>query len=296
MSELFALLGSTRQAHGAAREVRSRRHERADSVVALIRLQREEHPRIGLRKLYERHHAELAVGRDTFIAIGELNGLGIEPRRSARRTTFAGDGRRFPNLLIGLKLNDVNQVWVSDLTYYPVGLGFSYITLVMDLYSRRIVGYVVARSMHARWTVAAIEQALQCRSIGPQHQLIVHSDQGGQYLSQAAQMLIASVGARISTCEIVYENSHSERLNGVIKQEYLDAWAIPTHESLEQCVSLAVERYNTTRPHGSLKMRSPLEFEADISQIALEDRPQLAVWPPTPLKKLSHGVDVPYKL
>ena len=296
MSQLYAALKTSRQAHSRARQTQAQRHERAEQVLALIRTERELHPRIGLRKLYERHHVRVPVGRDAFIAIGVLNGYGIEPKRSGRRTTFASGERRFPNLLIGRKLNDVNQVWVSDLTYYPVGLRFSYITLVMDLYSRRIVGHGVARTMHACWTIATIEQALRSRSIGPEHQLIVHSDRGGQYLSDATQKLIDSVGARISTSEIVYENSHSERVNGILKQEYLDAWPITNHESLQQCVALAVQRYNTKRPHGSLGMLSPIEFETEILKLTIEKRPELEIWPPQPLKRLSEGVDVPYRL
>jgi putative transposase len=296
MSALYTTLKTSRQAHSGALEAQSRRHERAEEVLALIRAQREIHPRIGLRKLYERHNAELPVGRDTFIAIGVLNGYGIELKPSGRRTTIGTGQRRFPNLLIGRKLNDVNQVWVSDLTYYPVGLRFSYITLIMDLYSRRIVGHYVARTMHACWTISAIEQALASRSIGRHHELIVHSDQGGQYLSEVTQQLIGSVGARISTSEIVYENSHAERLNGIIKQEYLDAWHIPTHATLQHNVDLAVERYNTMRPHGSLAQRSPVEFEARLHELPLEQHPPLTVWPQQALTKLSLGVNVPYKL
>jgi putative transposase len=296
MSALYTTLKTSRQAHSGALQAHSRRHERAEAVLALIRAQREIHPRIGLRKLYERHHAELPVGRDMFIAIGMLNGYGIELKPSGRRTTIGTGERRFPNLLIGRKLNDVNQAWVSDLTYYPVGLRFSYITLIMDLYSRKIVGHAVAPTMHARWTIAAIEQALASRSIGRHHELIVHSDQGGQYLSEATQLLIGSVGARISTSEIVYENSHAERLNGIIKQEYLDAWHIPTHSALEQYVELAVDRYNTTRPHGSLATRSPVEFEERLQELPLESHPPLEVWPQQALTKLSLGVSVPYKI
>lgn len=296
MSELHAVVRTSRQAHSRAMQTRSQRHDRAEQVLALIRSERAIHPRIGLRKLYERHHAALTVGRDTFIAIGVLNGCGIEAKRSGRRTTFASSERRFPNLLIGRKLNDLNQAWVSDLTYYPVGLRFSYITLVMDLYSRRIVGHGVARTLHACWTIAVIEQALKSRAIGPEHQLIMHSDRGGQYLSNDTQTLAGSVGVRISTSEIVYENAHSERINGILKQEYLDAWAITSHDSLQQCVGLAVERYNTTRPHGSLGMLSPIEFETHITGLSTEMRPELEIWPPQPLKKLSEGVDVPYRL
>jgi putative transposase len=296
MSALCDVLKTSRQALKKRGDTLERRHEREECVLRLIRDQREVHPRIGLRKLYERHHATLPVGRDVFIAIGRCNGYALERPVNKRRTTYAGSERHFPNLLIGRKLNDTNQVWVSDITYYPVGSRFSYITLVMDLYSRRIVGYHVARTMQACWTIKAFEQALIDRAIAHDHRLIAHSDQGGQYISTATQLLMASKGVLISTSEIVYENSHAERLNGIIKQEYLDAWPITSHAVLEHCVEIAVERYNSTRPHGGLSMRSPIEFETELLTLALDEHPLLEIWPPQALTKLSLGVTIPYKL
>jgi putative transposase len=296
MSQLYELLGTSRQAQQKQRDAAGRRHDSAEQALRLIRAQRQEHPRIGLRKLYEAHGHQLRLGRDAFIAVGVLNGLAIAPAVNRRRTTFGSGQRRYPNLLVGRKLNDVNQVWVSDLTYYPVGRRFSYLTLVMDLYSRMIVGHRVAPTMHACWTIEAFDRAFVGRSITPQHQLIAHSDQGTQYMSAAAESLMTSFGALMSTSEIVYENSHAERLNGILKQEYLDAWPIPTHASLEAAVAVAVERYNVSRPHSSLAQLSPLQFETRLKTLAIPDRPVMNIWPPQPLQRLSLDVTVPYKL
>jgi putative transposase len=296
MSALYRMLGTSRQAEHQQRQRDSQRHAAAEEVLRLIRAYREEHPRLGLRKIFEKSAAEAPVGRDAFISIGMLHGMGAVRPTNKRRTTFGNGERRYPNLLIGRTLNDVNQAWVSDLTYYPVGRRFGYLTLIMDLYSRRIVAHAVAPTMHAHWTIEAFQKALSSRAIGAEHQLIVHSDQGGQYISHQTEVLMASYGALISTSEIVYENSHAERLNGIIKGEYLDAWSIPTLEVLARSTAVAVERYNTSRPHGSLALLAPIEFEARLQQQPLAEHPGMAVWPAQPLRKLSLNVDVPYKL
>ena len=296
MSALYQSLGITRQGHAQGVQRQLERQQQLAHVITLIRRAREEHPRMGLRKLHRLLGAQLPVkiGRDAFIALGMAEGLAIPRPVNHRRTTFANRERQFPNLLIGRQLNDVNQVWVSDLTYYWLGTRFSYITFVMDLYSRMIVSAVVSRSMHACWTVSAFEQAIAKRGITREHRIVFHSDAGGQYISKNFQDLAGTIGAAISTSEIVYENAHAERLNGIIKYEYLDAWSILSHVELERHVPIAIERYNTTRPHQRLGNHSPTAFETSIATVPIAERPTLTLWPPRPLEPLT-GRDVPYK-
>lgn len=297
MKQLYQQAGLSKQAHEQWLTHQSQRQEHDEQIRGFILEQRLVHPRMGLSKLHGLflQYSEVSLGRDRFIAIATAAALGLPRTVNRQRTTYAVDSS-YANLLVGKTVTDVNQVWVSDITYYRVGGGFSYITLLMDLYSRRIVGSYVARSMHACWSVAALQQGLLERRITISSGLIHHSDQGSQYLSGTYLAMLASYGVAVSTAEIVYENAHAERVNGIIKQEYLDAWRIDSHSQLIDSLTLAVQRYNSSRPHGSLGGRSPETFENYLKRLPIDEHPSMPIWPQQPLVKLTQGLDVPYIL
>jgi transposase InsO family protein len=297
MNVLYAYAGISKQAHQQWRIDQLQRDCDDEQVIAQIRQQRLLHPRMGLRKLHGLLALEsgIDVGRDRFIAVAMAAGLGVDRAVNRRRTTY-GVNSRYRNLLVGTTLTDVNQVWVSDITYYWVGRGFSYLTLLMDLYSRKIVGACAAQSLHAHWSVATLKQALIARQIHSETRLIHHSDRGSQYLSKDYLEVLAQRQVAVSTCEIVYENAHAERVNGIIKQEYLDAWRIDSHRALLESLPIAIERYNTGRPHGRLANRTPEAFEEYLTRLPIAEHPPMPIWPQQPLVNLTEGVTVPYIL
>lgn len=257
-----------------------------------MRRLRQEQPRLGLRKLYTIIQPE-QVGRDRFMALATGAGLALRPVRSRRRTTRPVTDRRFPNLIAGRTLNDVNQVWVSDITYYRVADDFYYITLLMDLYCRSILGACVAPTLHAHWSVELLRSALTARGIPiaetipselpdtnaiNQNRLIHHSDRGSQYLSDAYLHVLRQANVAVSTCTNVYDNAHCERLNGIIKQEYLDCWPISTPAELNAALAKAVRLYNQKRPHTNLGLRTPCAFQEYLADTPLEQHPRMAIW------------------
>lgn len=297
MRQLYQQAGLSKQAHEQWLLHQSQRHDDDERIVAHIHEQRMLHPRMGLRKLHGLFVQQSGqhVGRDRFIGVAIEAALGVPRAVNRQRTTYAV-ASSYPNLLVGRTLTDVNQVWVSDITYYWTGQSFSYITLLMDLYSRMIVGAFAAESMHAHWSVAVLQWALHTRQIQIGSGLIHHSDQGSQYLSNDYLEVLQSFCVAVSTCQIVYENAHAERVNGIIKHEYLDAWPIDSHQALVKSLPIAVERCNTIRPHGSLKGMSPVAFEEYLKSTPIDAHPPMPIWPQQPLVKLSQGVDVPYRL
>ena len=153
------------------------------------------------------------MGRDRFEAFCFENGFKVSMKPAYHRTTNSYGVRRFDNLLESIELTSVNQVWVSDITYYRIGEKFYYLTFILDLYSRVIVGYSASENLDTlSTTIPALKMAARTRNI-PKG-LIIHSDGGGQYYCKEWLKLTSSHKMRNSMCESVYENAHAERING----------------------------------------------------------------------------------
>jgi len=157
-------------------------------------------------------------------------------------------------------LTGANQVWASDITYYRIGERFYYITFILDLYSRFIVGHAVSAGLLTdQTTIPALSMALALRR--PQHGLIFHSDGGGQFFCKAFLAITKAHGIRNSMCESVYENAHAERINGTVKNDYLVHYAPRDFIQLTALTDKAVKMYNFCRPHSSLQNKSPADYE-----------------------------------
>lgn len=296
MRPMYQTAEYSRQAHHQWRQHTEQKRIDHSTVIDVIVELRKDHPKMGLRKLHELYLEKplpTVIGRDRFIAIGSNAGLQLQRPVNRARTTIPVTSM-YPNLLVGRTLTDVNQVWVSDITYYRIGEGFSYITLIMDLYSRRIVAACAATTLEAHWSALALQNALIERQITNQTGLIHHSDKGSQYLSKEYLSKLAVLDVQVSTCQIVYENAHAERLNGTIKLEYLDAWVIDSHARLVDLLKVAVDRYNRSRPHGSLHRKSPDSFERALCSIPIDEHLTMPIWPKQPLVNLTENVSVPY--
>ena len=140
------MLHITRQNHQQMKQREQAALHRSVLYLNLIAEVRQTHPSMGLRTLYERFEPE-GIGRDAFIALGVRHGLVIEPPKGPR-TTFAHPSAIYPNLCVDKKLTGVNQLWSSDITYFLIGDQWHYLTFIMDVYSRRIIGYHAADNMY----------------------------------------------------------------------------------------------------------------------------------------------------
>jgi putative transposase len=261
MGELYALEKLSRQAHAQHRsKVLSNALDEQQVLDQIARL-RIKHPMLGLKKLYHKLNP-VSMGRDRFIALAVSANLGIERPRNHRRTTFSTKSNRYQNLLSDLVVDDINQVWVSDITYFWVVDRFYYLVLIMDVYSRRVVGYHASASLLASANVAALGLALRTRRNSDLSHLIHHSDKGTQYVFSEYVQLLEDHQIRISMANVVLENSHSERLNGIIKNEYLTQRDIRSLPQLVKHLDRDVRLYNQDRPHWELDMMSPVEYES----------------------------------
>ena len=239
---------------------------------------REIHPGMGLRTMYEMLHPQ-GIGRDAFIALGLQEGFRLKNVEKQTRTTYSVKSNRYNNLLGEMEFTDINQLWSSDITYFFCMEQFFYIVFIMDVYSRRIIGYSIADNMRAENNLAALQMAVKTRGNEKYHyNLIHHSDKGTQYASDDYTQLLEQYEIRISMCNEVYENTHIERVNDTIKNQYLNRMEITNKQELKKKLDEAIKAYNETRPHQSLKMMSPVVYENYLMKIEKEKRYKMTIY------------------
>lgn len=261
------LLGITRQAHyqhGWQAQAMSVEHE---LVLQQVHAIRSVHRRMGGRKLHELiepfllEHS-IKMGRDALFDLLADHHLLVKRLRTRVITTRSSHWlRKWPNLIRNWQPIGVGQLWVSDITYFRTRTeGVVYITLITDAYSHRIMGYHLATDLEAVSSLEALRMAMEQVGDVPEG-LIHHSDRGVQYCSQKYVEMLQNRGIKISMTENgdPLENAVAERLNGILKQEYLDLGQVDTVDEVRAELDRAVFHYNTQRPHASISMFTPDE-------------------------------------
>lgn len=259
LNKLYGAVGISKQGvHGMLGNIQ-RKMEMEAVLVNLILQIRRDHPTMALRSMYYKIKPE-GMGRDRFEAMCIAYGFKTSYPKNYKRTTYSDGIKRFPNLLEGLKIVGVNQVWVSDITYYEMNNRFYYITFIMDAWSRYIKGYRASESLRtAATTIPALRMAIKKHR--PSEGLIFHSDGGGQYYSDEFLKLTKACSIRNSMAKEAYENPQAERVNGTIKNSYLKYWDISNYRALIKSVDRAVRLYNNEKPHKSLNYLTPRHME-----------------------------------
>lgn len=241
---------------------------------ALVTLWREEWRVYGARKLYRAaRHAGLVVGRDQVARLMRIAGIrGVVRGRHGTVTTRSDRGApRHPDL-VGRGWDapaDVDELWVADFSYVWTLAGFVYVAFVVDVYSRRILGWRVSGSMRTQLVLDAFRQALHTRHRGDatwtSSGLVHHSDAGSQYTSVAftAELIEAGIAGSIGTVGDALDNALCESTIGLFKTEAIDDGG-PTwtdRSAVEWQVARWVHWYNTRRLHSSIDYLPPIEFE-----------------------------------
>lgn len=280
LSAVYAALGTSHATVTRYLRRRERYDVRLEACARLVDAYRREHPGGGLVKVY-RYLRDVAcapevagISRERFVAGMQARGRITElPRAPHPKTTRAGR-RPFRNLTRGLVVTRPDQVWVSDTTYYAMRRGaWAYLTFVVDVYTRCIVGYAASGSLKASANAAAVAMAIERRGVarlrGQDVGLILHSDGGGQYGAREVVEALRAVAASSSMGFVAQENAFAERINGTIKGEFLRHWPA-SRRSLDQLTShlaRAVTTYNAVRLHDGLPGRlSPERFEARLAR------------------------------
>lgn len=253
----------SRQAYHQARHRQFQRETENQLVLEMVQPIRQQHPRMGCRKLHyllqePLSEAGINRGRDALFDLLRQAELLVSPKRNRSRTTRPGLWR-CPNRLVGLTVERPNQVWVADITYIRTEPGFAYLALITDAYSRYIIGYDLSISLAAEGCWRALHRAIKQATKSELSGLIHHSDHGIQYTAHLYHDQLKAVGMLTSMGEVgnCYENALAERMNGILKGEYLLDDLFVSFEQALLAVKEAVRLYNHERPHWSLGLACP---------------------------------------
>lgn len=267
LNKLYALAGISKQGFHQWLDRELRRKEEQMQLMPIIMQLRQDHPMLSCREMYYMLKPKY-MGRDRFEVFCYSQDLKVAKDRNRYKTTDSYGVMRFSNLLLELdELTGVNQLWVSDITYFSIGNQVYYLTFILDIYNRKIVGYNASRTLRTEDTsLAALTMAIKNQNLGRKSGTIIHSDGGGQYYSKQFKALTKAHGMLNSMGRSAYENPHAERINGIIKNYYLIPYQPKDFKELKNMLTKAVYLYNTQRPHKALNRLSPLEFEYRIAK------------------------------
>ena len=220
-------------------------------------------PRIGTRKLYflikkEMDVLQIKMGRDVLFNFLRAEHLLIKPKRSYVKTTNSKHWmKKHPNLIKGIDITRPEQLWVSDITYIKTNNGHGYLSLITDAYSKKIMGYKLLDNLSTEGPLKALELALKNRIY--KGKLIHHSDRGLQYCSMDYIEKLQKNNIKISMTENgdPYENAIAERVNGILKYEFLMIDGFTDHKQANSVIKESIKIYNEKRPHQSCKMLTP---------------------------------------
>jgi transposase InsO family protein len=260
---LCRLLGITRQAFYQYFWQAQECNTEVQLIIEQVRQLRQEHPVMGGRKLYcllqpfFLEH-QIKLGRDALFDVLAAHKLLVRKKKRKVITTNSHHWlKKYPNLIKEWSPALPNQLWVADITYLRVTDGFLYLSLVTDAYSHKILGYHIADSLEAVHTTLALKMALS--HYKPCSQLIHHSDRGLQYCSAEYVHLLKQHNIQISMTQTgdPLENPVAERVNGIIKNEYLKHHFINNQVYAMQILERTIMKYNQKRPHQSIGFLTP---------------------------------------
>jgi putative transposase len=260
-----SLFGRSRQGWYEQTKREDQQHMADAIVLKLVREIRQDLPRAGVPKLHFmlqdklREHS-IKMGRDALYELLGEHGYLIRYRRRKPYTTNSNHPyKKYPNLIRHIKyLTHPGQLWVSDITYIRLKEKFGYLSIVTDAYSHKIIGYCLHPTLHSNGPVNALLMAAKSKRQGT---LIHHSDRGSQYCCADYVKMLEHYSIQISMTEKgdPYENAIAERVNGILKGEFLLDKTFASFADAEHAVKNAIEKYNYIRPHDSCDKLTPVQ-------------------------------------
>lgn len=259
-----ALFGKSRQAYYEQINSADNQGFKDTLTLKLVAEIRNDLPRCGTDKLHFmlqgafKEHG-IKMGRDALYELLGRHGQLIRYRRRRPYTTDSNHPyRKYPNLIRDLQLTAPGQLWVSDITYIRLVQGFAYLSIITDAYSHKIVGYKLHPTLHSQGAIDALLMAQKDAKRKPG--LIHHSDRGIQYCCTDYVTMIDHLDIQLSMTEKgdPYENAIAERVNGILKIEFLLEQTFPNLDEASKAVDIAVKNYNHLRPHLSCDKMTPI--------------------------------------
>jgi transposase InsO family protein len=272
MNKLYQSIGISKQAVAQYAKRQLLFDDNTKELVIEADLLKKAHPGCGVEKMYSTLKPDF-IGRDRFIETFMGLGYRVKRQKNYRRTTVAGS-IYYPNLIKGYKVNKPSIIWQSDITYIRIKDKFYYAVIIIDVYTKNIVGYCISDHMRATANLKALLMALAKHEPPTIH----HSDRGSQYTSKQYIDLLNQNGIKISMGLTAQDNAYAERINRTIKEEFLDYWKPESFNQLKNYMNKAVKYYNSKRPHNNLNKMSPNQFENYWSFLSTQKRPIITIF------------------
>lgn len=239
-------------------------------------LLRKDHPGCGVDKIYDTLQPDW-IGKTKGIKLLYSYGFKLHKRVNYKRTTIPVSSH-YQNLIEGMLVTSCNQVWQTDITYIKVNGQFYYLVFIVDIYTKQILGFTVNKNMQAEANLDALKQACKSQEYKLEG-LVHHSDRGSQYIDHRYIAELSKQGIWISMGYKAQDNAYAERLNGIIKNEFLKRWTIKDFNGLKRKVKKAVEYYNGKRIHRHLPgKQTPDGFREGLVHLTTQTRPKVIIY------------------
>jgi putative transposase len=240
-----------------------------------------EFPRYGYRRLHRQLERDgVTVNEKRIRRVMMEYGLLPEIKRAYVQTTDSAHGFGiYPNLVKDREIDGPNEVWVADITYIRIATGFVYLAVILDLFSRKVVGWALSQSLQHELALEALKMALETR--GPPDGCIHHSDRGSQYACHEYVKLLNTAGLQISMSRSgnPYDNAFAESFMKTLKTEEVYLWEYESMADVVERIPHFIEEvYNKKRLHSSIGYLPPDEYEKRMltkSIMACNPSPQL---------------------
>jgi len=234
-----------------------------------------EFPFYGYRRITKELHArEFNINHKKVLQFMRENGLLCRRKKAFKPVTTQSNHslRVYPNLAMDLKVTGLNQLWVSDITYIHLVDDFVYLAAIIDIFSRKCIGWSLSRSIDTNLTLSALDRAIAARQQLGFYKLIHHSDQGMQYASEEYVERLKQTGIQISMSRKgnVYDNAFAESFMKTLKVEEVYLKEYESFEDALRNIKHFIEKvYNAKRLHSSISYLPPNKFEQEVLNINL---------------------------
>ena len=277
MKELYQVAGISKQGLWKHLRRQGYRNTITEQCVSIMNKTRVNHKRMGCRAMYYAAEPTPPVGRDIFEEIGLSNGFRVKRKKNKLKTTWGQRVTVYPNLVEGLVLTGINQVWQSDI-FYQIQKGKVYYGVtITDIYSRELLALHLSTSLKARENIKALKKALLARQGYNLKGCIFHSDRGTQYISEAQTQMVLKYKMKLSMCKMPQQNAYVERIQGTIKNQYLCDLELKAN-NLNRIAQKVTYLYNHERPHQNLSMMTPVTFKKHVENLPRSNRPEMLIF------------------
>lgn len=272
MESLYRSIGYSKQGYHQQVHRDAGKHETKEEVLKKVRATRMIYPVLGSRRTHKTARIE-EMGITRFEQLMREEGLTIKRKRKWIKTTeSSGQHHIYPNLTNGIKINGINELVAGDLTYLINSTGVYYIFLLSDVYSLRIVGWAASQKKSSWFAQNALERMVDLRGTDQLRNLIHHTDKGNEYRSNEYIGRLRELGIEISMAQDCIENGYAERMNGIIKNDFLAYSDCSSLNKIRSSLEKSIKRHEALPSQHRFNM-SPIEFEQWTTSLPCHERP-----------------------